>query len=159
MQNVVIVSAVRTPVGSFGGTLKTIGAVQLGAITVKEALKRANVAPEAVDELIFGCVLQGGQGQNVARQVCLGADLPIEVPAMTINKVCGSGLRAVSLGAQIIKAGDADIIVFAHDRVVVLAVAPKLVGLTGVEISAAPVSVIKRRNIVRSAVAVHTKDC
>ena len=111
MQNVVIVSAVRTPVGSFGGTLKTIGAVQLGAITVKEALKRANVAPEAVDELIFGCVLQGGQGQNVARQVSLGADLPIEVPAMTINKVCGSGLRAVSLGAQIIKAGDADIIV------------------------------------------------
>ena len=111
MQNVVIVSAVRTPVGSFGGTLKGVPAVELGVITVKEALKRANVAPESVDELIFGCVLQGGQGQNVARQVCLGADLPIEVPAMTINKVCGSGLRAVSLGAQIIKAGDADIVV------------------------------------------------
>ena len=111
MQNVVIVSAVRTPVGSFGGSLKTIDAVKLGEIAVKEALNRANVAPESVEELIYGCVLQGGQGQNVARQVCLKAGLPIDVPALTINKVCGSGLRAVSLGAQIIKAGDADIVV------------------------------------------------
>ncbi|MBR2577122.1 MAG: acetyl-CoA C-acetyltransferase [Firmicutes bacterium] len=111
MQNVVIVSAVRTPVGSFGGSLKTIDAVKLGEIAVKEALNRANLAPEKVDELVFGCVLQGGQGQNVARQVCIKAGLPIEVPAMTINKVCGSGLRAVSLGAQIIKAGDAEVVV------------------------------------------------
>ncbi len=111
MQNVVIVSAVRTPVGSFGGSLKTIDAVKLGEIAVKEALNRANLAPEKVDELVFGCVLQGGQGQNVARQVCLKAGLPIEVPALTINKVCGSGLRAVSLGAQIIKAGDAEVVV------------------------------------------------
>ena len=71
MQNVVIVSAVRTPVGSFGGSLKTIDAVKLGEIAVKEALNRANLDPEKVDELVFGCVLQGGQGQNVARQVCL----------------------------------------------------------------------------------------
>ena len=111
MQNVVIVSAVRTPVGSFGGSLKTIDAVKLGEIAVKEALNRANLDPEKVDELVFGCVLQGGQGQNVARQVCIKAGLPIEVPAMTINKVCGSGLRAVSLGAQIIKAGDAEVVV------------------------------------------------
>lgn len=111
MQNVVIVSAVRTPVGSFGGSLKTIDAVKLGEIAVKEALNRANLDPEKVDELVFGCVLQGGQGQNVARQVCLKAGLPIEVPALTINKVCGSGLRAVSLGAQIIKAGDAEVVV------------------------------------------------
>ncbi|MBQ3390594.1 MAG: acetyl-CoA C-acetyltransferase [Firmicutes bacterium] len=112
MQNVVIVSAVRTPVGSFGGSLKTIDAVKLGEIVVKEALNRANnLDPAKVDELVFGCVLQGGQGQNVARQVCLKAGLPIEVPALTINKVCGSGLRAVSLAAQMIKAGDAEVVV------------------------------------------------
>ena len=111
MQEVVIVSAVRTPVGSFGGSLKDISAAQLGEVAVKEALNRIDLKPEMVDELIFGCVLQGGLGQNVARQVGIYAGLPIEVPAMTINKVCGSGLRAVSLAAQIIKAGDADIVV------------------------------------------------
>ncbi len=111
MQEVVIVSAVRTPVGSFGGSLKDISAAQLGEVAVKEALNRIDLKPAMVDELIFGCVLQGGLGQNVARQVGIYAGLPIEVPAMTINKVCGSGLRAVSLAAQIIKAGDADIVV------------------------------------------------
>lgn len=111
MRDVVIVSAVRTPVGSFGGSLKDISAARLGEIVVKEALKRIDLKPDMVEELIFGCVLQGGLGQNVARQVCLKAGLPIEVPALTINKVCGSGLRAVSLAAQIIKAGDADIMV------------------------------------------------
>lgn len=111
MRDVVIVSAVRTPVGNFGGSLKGISAVQLGEVAVKEALKRIDLKPEMVDELIFGCVLQGGQGQNVARQVAIKAGLPVEVPAMTINKVCGSGLRAISLAAQIIRSGDDDIVV------------------------------------------------
>ena len=78
---------------------------------IKEALKRTGVPADQVDEVLMGCVIQAGQGQNVARQVCLKAGLPIEVPALTINKVCGSGLRAVSLGAQIIKAGDAEVVV------------------------------------------------
>lgn len=111
MREVVIVSTARTPIGKFGGSLKTVPTRTLGAIAVKEALKRANVNPADVDEVIMGCVLQGGLGQNVARQISLDAGLPIEVPAMTINKVCGSGLRAIELAAQIIKAEDADIVV------------------------------------------------
>ncbi|QHI72430.1 acetyl-CoA C-acetyltransferase [Aminipila terrae] len=111
MREVVIVSAARTPLGSFGGSLKDIPTRTLGAIAVKGAIERAGIKPEQVDEVVMGCVLQGGLGQNVARQICLDAGLPIEVPAMTINKVCGSGLRAVSLAAQLIKAGDADIVV------------------------------------------------
>ena len=111
MKDVVIVSAARTAIGSYGGSLKDVPARTLGSICIKEVLKRANVKPEMVDEVIMGCVLQGGLGQNVARQMSIDAGLPVEVPAMTINKVCGSGLRAVELAAQIIKAGDADIIV------------------------------------------------
>ncbi|WP_312651707.1 acetyl-CoA C-acetyltransferase [Aminipila sp.] len=111
MREVVIVSAARTPLGSFGGALKDIPTRTLGAIAVKSAIERAGIKPEQVDEVVMGCVLQGGLGQNVARQICLDAGLPKEVPAMTINKVCGSGLRAVSLAAQLIKAGDADIVV------------------------------------------------
>ena len=111
MREVVIASAARTPIGSFGGTLKNTPAVTLGKTAVEEAVKRAGIKPEQVDELVFGCVLQAGLGQNVARQVSLAAGLPIETPAMTINKVCGSGLRSVGLAAQIIKAGDADIVV------------------------------------------------
>lgn len=111
MKEVVIVSAVRTPIGSFGGSLKEISARTLGAIAIKEAIKRVDIAPEMIDEVIFGCVLQGGMGQNIARQTALDAGIPEKVPAMTLNKVCGSGLRTVSLAAQIIKAGDADIIV------------------------------------------------
>ena len=111
MKDVVIVGAARTAIGSFGGSLKGIPARQLGAICIKEALSRAGVAPELVEEVIMGNVLQAGLGQNVARQMSLDAGIPKEVPAMTINKVCGSGLRAVELAAQIIKAGDADIIV------------------------------------------------
>ncbi|MGI6550840.1 MAG: acetyl-CoA C-acetyltransferase [Syntrophomonadales bacterium] len=111
MKEVVIVSACRTPVGSFGGTLKDVTARELGAIVIKEALKRANIKPEAVDEVIMGCVLQGGLGQNISRQCALDAGLPVEVPTFTVNKVCGSGLKTVELAAQAIRAGDADIIV------------------------------------------------
>ncbi len=111
MREVVIVSAARTPIGNFGGTLKDVPARTLGAICIKEAVKRAGLTPDQVDEVIMGNVLQGGLGQNVARQMMIDAGLPETVPAMTINKVCGSGLRAVSLAAQIIKAGDADVIV------------------------------------------------
>lgn len=111
MREAVIVSAVRTPIGNFGGTLKGVPAVTLGAAAVKEAIKRAGIDPAAIDEVILGNVLQGGLGQNIARQVSLAAGIPKEIPSMTLNKVCGSSLRSVSLAAQIIKAGDADIIV------------------------------------------------
>lgn len=111
MREVVIVSAARTPIGSFGGTLKSTPAVTLGVVAVKEAIKRAGITPEQVDEVVLGNVLQGGLGQNIARQIAMGAGIPKEVPSMTINKVCGSGLRSVGLAAQIIKAGDADVIV------------------------------------------------
>lgn len=111
MREVVIASAVRTAVGKFGGTLKDVPAAELGAVVIKEALTRANIKPESVDEVIMGNVIQAGLGQNVARQALVKAGLPEEVPGFTLNKVCGSGLRAVSLAAQMIKAGDADIIV------------------------------------------------
>ncbi len=111
MREVVIVSAARTPIGAFGGSLKGVPTRKLGAIAIKAAIERAGIKPEMVDEVIMGAVLQGALGQNVARQMTLDAGLPIETPAMTINKVCGSGLRAVELAAQIIKAGDADIVV------------------------------------------------
>lgn len=111
MKEVVIIDAVRTPVGSFGGSLTGIPAVELGVFVVKELVKRTGIDPGQVDELIFGCVLQSGQGQNVARQVLIKSGLPKEVPAMTLNKVCASGLRTVSLAASIIKAGDADVII------------------------------------------------
>jgi len=110
VKEVVIVSACRTPLGTFGGTLKDTPSKTLGAIAMAEALKRAGITGEQVDEVIFGCVLQAGLGQNIARQCMIGAGIPKEVTAFTINKVCGSGLRAVSLASQLIKAGDADII-------------------------------------------------
>ena len=109
-REVVIVGACRTPVGSFGGTLKDTPVVKLGTIVMEEALKRSGIRGEQLDEVIFGCVLQAAQGQNVARQAMIHAGIPQEVTAFTINKVCGSGLKAVSLAAQVIKAGDADII-------------------------------------------------
>lgn len=111
MKDVVIVGAARTAIGTFGGTLKDVPARTLGAVVIKEAIKRAGIEADQVEEVIMGDVLQGGLGQNVARQMSLDAGVPKEVPAMTINKVCGSGLRAVELAAQIIKAGDADVIV------------------------------------------------
>ena len=111
MREVVIVSAARTAVGTFGGALRDISAVELGKIAIEEALKRAKVKPEQVEEVILGNVLQAGQGQNPTRQVLIRAGIPKEVPGTTINKVCASGLKSVMMAAQAIKAGDADIIV------------------------------------------------
>ncbi len=110
MGEAVIVSAVRTPIGSFGGALKGFSAVELGNIVAGEALKRGNVPADAVDEVILGHVLQAGLGQNTARQVAVNIGLPVHVPALTINKVCGSGLKAVALAAQAIKAEDAQVV-------------------------------------------------
>ena len=110
-QEIVIVSAVRTAVGSFQGSLKDVSATQLGAIVIKEAIERAGVQPEQVSEVIMGNVLQAGLGQNPARQASIHAGVPETVPAMTINKVCGSGLKSIQLAYQAIYAGDADIVV------------------------------------------------
>ena len=93
MREVVIASAVRTAIGTFGGSLKDIPAVDLGALVIKEAVNRAGIKPELVNEVVMGNVIQAGLGQNVARQSAVKAGLPIEIPAMTINMVCGSGLR------------------------------------------------------------------
>ena len=111
MRDVVIVSAVRTAIGKFGGALKDVPAIDLGAIVIKEALNRANLKSELVDEVVMGNVIQAGQGQNVARHALINAGLPLEVPGFTLNMVCGSGLRAVSLAAQMIRSGEAEIIV------------------------------------------------
>ncbi len=111
MKNAVIVSACRTPVGRFLGSLKTIQATELGAVVVREAIKRANLRPEEIDDVIMGNVLSAGLGQNPARQAALKGGLPVSVPALTINKVCGSGLKAVSLAAQAIRAGDHEVVV------------------------------------------------
>jgi len=110
MKRVVIASAARTPIGSFGGVFKSVSAVDLGVAAAKEAIKRAKIDPSMIDEVLFGNVLGAGLGQNVARQVTLGAGIPIEVPALTINIVCGSGLRSVSMAAQLIASGDDDIV-------------------------------------------------
>ena len=110
-KKVVLAGACRTAIGTMGGTLSTTPAAELGAIVIKEALNRAGVAPEAVDQVYMGCVIQAGLGQNVARQATLKAGLPIEVPAVTMNVVCGSGLNCVNQAAQMIMAGDADIVV------------------------------------------------
>jgi len=110
-KEVVIVSAVRTAIGAFQGTLKDVPATTLGSTVIKEAIKRAGISGDIVDEVIMGNVLQTGLGQNPARQASLRAGLPVSVPAMTINKVCGSGLKAVHLAAQAIAAGDADVVV------------------------------------------------
>jgi acetyl-CoA C-acetyltransferase len=107
---VVILSGCRTPVGSFGGVFKEVPAAELGAVAASEALRRGGIAPDQVDEVVVGCVLQAGQGMNVARQVALGAGLPVSVPAQTVNKVCGSGLKAVVLAAQAVKCGDAELV-------------------------------------------------
>jgi len=111
MRETVIVSAVRTPIGNFNGTLSSVGATELGAIVIDEALQRAGVSKSDVNEVIMGQVLPCGYGQNPARQACVKAGLPWEVECLTINKVCGSGLKAVMLAAQAIQVGDADVVV------------------------------------------------
>jgi acetyl-CoA C-acetyltransferase len=111
MEDAVIVSAVRTPVGSFGGHFKDVSAIELGAHAVRAALARAEIAGHDVDEVVLGCVLTAGLGQNPARQTSIGAGIPKEVPATTINMVCGSGLKAVAIAAQMIRAGDVEIVV------------------------------------------------
>ncbi|MGO1371262.1 MAG: acetyl-CoA C-acetyltransferase [Senegalia sp. (in: firmicutes)] len=111
MREVVIVGAARTPVGSFGGSLSKLSAIDLGVVATKEAMKRAGIKPEMVDEVILGNVLSAGLGQNPARQVAINAGIPNTTSALTVNKVCGSGLRTVSMAAQFIMLGDADIII------------------------------------------------
>jgi len=111
MKEVVIVSAVRTPIGKFQGSLQSYTAPQLGALVVREAVKRAQTEPAKVDDCIMGCVLQAGLGQSPARQAAIRGGLPPEVGALTVNQVCGSGLRAVSLATQAIQTGDADVVV------------------------------------------------
>ena len=111
MKNVFILSACRTPIGAFNGTLSSLTAPQLGAIVIKESVKRANISPEHISEVIMGNVLVAGEGQAPARQAAIFAGLPNSIPCMTINKVCGSGLKAVMLGSQAIISGDADVVV------------------------------------------------
>jgi len=111
LQEAVIVSAVRTAIGTYGGGLAEVPAVKLGEICIRAALERADLKPNQVNEVIMGNVLQAGLGQNPARQAAVNAGLPYDIPALTINKVCGSGLKAVILAAQAIKLGDAEIIV------------------------------------------------
>ncbi|MET1180499.1 acetyl-CoA C-acetyltransferase [Peribacillus simplex] len=110
MREVVIVGAARTPVGSFGGSLANVSAVDLGVVAAKEAIKRANISADMIDEVLVGNILSAGLGQNVARQVAIHAGIPETTPAMAINKLCGSGLRTVIMGAQFIALGDADVI-------------------------------------------------
>jgi len=111
MKEVVIASAVRTAVGSFQGMYSDVPAAKLGEVVIAEAIKRAGIKPEMVDETIFGCVLQAGLYQGVARQAAVNAGIPVEKPAITINMICGSGLRSVEMAAQAVKCGDADIVI------------------------------------------------
>ena len=110
-KKVVLAGACRTAIGTMGGSLSTIPAADLGAIVIKEAINRAGIKPTDVEHVYMGCVIQAGQGQNVARQASIKAGLPIEVPAVTTNVVCGSGLNCVNQAAQMIMAGDADVVI------------------------------------------------
>ncbi len=111
MKRVVIAAATRTPIGAFGGALSSISADKLGSIVIKRLLEKTGIAPNQVDEVLLGQVLTAGSGQNPARQAAIGAGLPSDIPAMTINKVCGSGLKAIHLAAQSIALGDADVVI------------------------------------------------
>ncbi len=111
MRKVVITAATRTAIGAYGKSLSTVPARELGATAIREALKRSKISGEQVDEVVYGCVLQAGLGQNIARQCSIDAGIPVQVPSMTINKVCGSGLRTVSLAAQLIRTGDVDVVI------------------------------------------------
>jgi acetyl-CoA C-acetyltransferase len=111
MRTVIIASAARTPIGSFGGSLSSLSAVQLGQLVISEVIKRTGLKPEQVEEVIMGQILQAGCGQNTARQAAVGAGIPDHVPSYTVNKLCGSGLKSVALGALAIAAGEADVII------------------------------------------------
>jgi len=110
-KKIVLAGACRTAIGKMGGMLANTSPQEMGAVVVREALKRAGISPDKVDEVIFGCVLQAGLGQNVARQLSVDAGIPVSVPALTLNNVCGSGLKAVNMAAALIEAGDADVVV------------------------------------------------
>ena len=111
MKKFVLAGACRTAIGTMGGALSTVPAAELGSVVIKEALNRAGIPAEQVDHVYMGCVIQAGLGQNVARQASLKAGLPVTTPAVTVNVVCGSGLNCVNMAAQMIEAGDADIVV------------------------------------------------
>src|SRR4029078_5211345 len=111
IKEAVIISAARTPVGKFLGTLKNFKAPELGSIVVRESVKRAGIKPEDVDEVIMGCVIQAGLGHNPAREAALNGGLPSTVAAVTVNKVCGSGLKAVMMAAQGVQLGDSEMVV------------------------------------------------
>src|SRR5262245_281494 len=111
MRHAVIAGACRTPIGKFLGALKGVSAPELGAIAVREAVARAGVRPEDVEEVVMGNVVSAGLGQNPARQAAIKGGIPVSVPAVTINKVCGSGLKAVMLAAQAVRLGDQDVVV------------------------------------------------
>ena len=111
MREVVLAGAVRTAVGKLGGALSGTPAAELGSIVIREAVKRAGIDPEHVDQVLMGCVIQAGLGQNAARQASVKAGLPVSVPAQTLNLVCGSGLNSVNMAAALIRSGDADVIV------------------------------------------------
>src|SRR5215207_8948573 len=111
MTDAVILSACRTPIGSFGGALKDLSAADLGAVVVREAIARAGIAAEAISDVILGCVLQAGAGMNVARQAAITAGVPVDVPAETINRVCGSGLQAVVHAVEALRSGYASSVV------------------------------------------------
>jgi acetyl-CoA C-acetyltransferase len=111
MTDAVILSACRTPIGAFGGALKDVSASDLGAVVIREAIARAHVNPSDVGDVLMGCVLQAGAGMNVARQAALKAGLPVEVPAETVNRVCGSGLQAVVHAVEAVAVGYADLYV------------------------------------------------
>ena len=110
-KEVVVVSGCRTAIGSMGGSLKNTPVVELGSTVIKEAIKRAGIKPEDVDEVLMGCVLQAAQGQSVGRQAAVYAGIPVEKPALTLNNLCGSGMKCVNLAADMIMAGDADVLV------------------------------------------------
>ena len=108
---IIIASACRTPIGNFGGSFSGVSAVNLGSVVIAEAIKRAGIREDMVDEVIMGCILQAGMGQNIARQASIMAGIPVKVPSMTLNMVCGSGLKSVCLAAQALMTGDGDIII------------------------------------------------
>jgi len=111
MKDIVILGACRTAIGKFGGSLAGVPAAQLGALVIREAISRAGIRPEDVDEVLMGCILSAGLGQNVSRQAAMAAGIPETVPATTINNVCGSGLKAVTLAAALIESGQAEVVV------------------------------------------------